>query len=64
MPLGFLKSVRDQATRSANAGRPAAGKAEGKALPERTSVLSDVEALGIGMFWATDIHEQLQRLGA
>ncbi|MFN3865035.1 MAG: putative bifunctional diguanylate cyclase/phosphodiesterase, partial [Erythrobacter sp.] len=62
MPLGFLKSVRDQAKRPANAGKPGASKAEGTVLPERTSVLSDVEALGIGMFWATDAEGRLSFL--
>jgi diguanylate cyclase (GGDEF)-like protein len=43
MPLGFLKSLRQQAP----------------TLPARTSVLSDVEELGIGMFWATDAAGRL-----
>ena len=62
MPLGFLKSVRDQASRSANAGKPAAGSGGGQALPERATVLSDVETLGIGMFWATDAQGRLSFL--
>ncbi|MFN4019599.1 MAG: putative bifunctional diguanylate cyclase/phosphodiesterase [Erythrobacter sp.] len=62
MAFGFLKTGKDQATRLTNAGQPARDKAEGKALPERTSVLSDVEALGIGMFWATDAEGRLSFL--
>ncbi len=62
MPLGFLKSVREQASRSANAVRPAAGSGESQTRPERTTVLSDVEALGIGMFWATDAEGRLSFL--
>lgn len=62
MPLGFLKSVKDQATRSAKGARPAAGSGEGPDLPVRATVLSDVESLGIGMFWATDAEGRLSFL--
>jgi diguanylate cyclase (GGDEF)-like protein len=56
--LGFLKSVRDQA---AQARTPAAAPAPQlpAARPERVSVLSEVEQLGVGMFWATDAHGHL-----
>jgi len=53
MPLGFLKSVKDKSSRSSGAARP---KAVG------AGVLSDVEELGIGMFWATDAEGRLSFL--
>ncbi|WP_086616957.1 putative bifunctional diguanylate cyclase/phosphodiesterase [Erythrobacter tepidarius] len=62
MPLGFLKSVRDQAPRPANTGKSGAGGGEEQSLPERASVLSDIETLGIGMFWATDAQGRLSFL--
>ena len=55
MALGFLKSARDQATQ-ANAPS-SVGSAI--ARPDRAAVLSEVEQLGVGMFWATDAQGRL-----
>ncbi len=58
MPLGFLKSVRDQGRSAAAAATaaavPAAASPASHARPGRATVLGEVEELGIGMFWATD----------
>ncbi len=55
MPLGFLRSGRDQPAQSRSAeGAPA--------RPERVAVLGEVEQLGIGMFWATDAEGRLSFL--
>ncbi len=62
MPLGFLRSVKDQGARSAARGKVSAGNGEALSLPARSAVLSDVEALGIGMFWATDAEGRLSFL--
>jgi len=56
MALGFLRSMRTQAgARRA----PASQLAAATTRPERESVLSQVEELGVGMFWATDADGQL-----
>lgn len=56
MALGFLKSTRD----SAKPGRGrAAEREQAAARPGRVTVLSEVEELGIGMFWATDAEGNL-----
>ncbi|WP_086734150.1 putative bifunctional diguanylate cyclase/phosphodiesterase [Erythrobacter colymbi] len=57
MPLGFRKTVRD----SRNAA-PAANKSPRTPSPDSTSVLGEVEELGIGMFWATDSEGNLSFL--
>jgi hypothetical protein len=49
VPLGFLKSVRDQAAQ-ARMPAPAAASPLPAARPERVSVLSEIEQLGVGMF--------------
>jgi diguanylate cyclase (GGDEF)-like protein len=61
MPLGFLKPGRQQASKSGADAGDAADRAPASAprLPARTSVLSDVEELGVGMFWATDADGRL-----
>ncbi len=59
MALGFLKSVRDQANQAAAASQ---AEASPPPRPERTRVLSDIEELGIGMFWATDSQGNLSFL--
>ncbi|MDZ4139108.1 MAG: EAL domain-containing protein [Erythrobacter sp.] len=56
MALGFFKSVRGQAGQ-AQADVPAPAPCD--ARPERTAVLSDIEELGVGMFWATDADDRL-----
>ncbi|PKP89952.1 MAG: GGDEF domain-containing protein, partial [Alphaproteobacteria bacterium HGW-Alphaproteobacteria-14] len=56
MALGFLKSVRGKASQ-ARADDSATAPCD--ARPERTAVLSDIEELGIGMFWATDADDRL-----
>ena len=59
--MGFLKSVREQA----GAGRaPPSRVTPNAAGPERVSVLSDVEELGVGMFWATDAEGQITFLSS
>jgi diguanylate cyclase (GGDEF)-like protein/PAS domain S-box-containing protein len=64
MALGFLKSVKGQAARSPAVAAPPAGEGEAPApsLYSRADVLSDIEALGIGMFWATDAQGRLSFL--
>jgi diguanylate cyclase (GGDEF)-like protein/PAS domain S-box-containing protein len=57
MPLGFLKSVREQ-----NRSVPEPEVAPPAPRPERTTVLGEVEELGIGMFWATDAQGNLSFL--
>ena len=57
MPLGFGKTLRQ--SRSAAADRRAA---QDVGAPERAVVLSEVEELGIGMFWATDADGNLSFL--
>ena len=61
MPLGFLKSARQQGNRSGASAGSAADDAPFSAqrLPAQTSVLSDIEKLGVGMFWATDADGRL-----
>ncbi|WP_296717943.1 EAL domain-containing protein [Erythrobacter sp.] len=59
MAMGFLKTVRDQASRNGLAKRQSAHAAKMPSLPDRANVLSDVEELGIGMFWATDANGHL-----
>ena len=59
MALGFLKSVREQASQAAAASQ---AEASPPPRPERTRVLSDIEELGIGMFWATDSQGNLSFL--
>lgn len=59
MPLGFLKSVRQMASKPGPASDKAAPGEQPPVLPGRTTVLSDVEELGIGMFWATDSEGRL-----
>jgi diguanylate cyclase (GGDEF)-like protein/PAS domain S-box-containing protein len=56
MALGFFKSVRGQAGQ-AQTDVPAPAPCD--ARPERTAVLSDIEELGVGMFWATDADDRL-----
>lgn len=59
MPLGFLKSMREQA----GAARAlASGETAPAVRPERIAVLSEVEALGVGMFWATDAQGHISFL--
>jgi len=53
VPLGFLRSVRDQ-TAQARTPAPDAAPPAPAPRPERVAVLSEVEQLGVGMFWATD----------
>jgi diguanylate cyclase (GGDEF)-like protein/PAS domain S-box-containing protein len=62
MPLGFLKSRRDPYGDGAAAVANAPPPAPRTARPERTSVLREVEELGIGMFWATDADDVLSFL--
>ena len=57
MPLGFRKTVRE--TRNA---ATAAKKTPRAPSPDSTSVLGEVEELGIGMFWATDPEGNLSFL--
>jgi len=59
MPLGFLKSVRQRASKPAPSGDNESSGEQRPVLPGRTTVLSDVEELGIGMFWATDSEGRL-----
>jgi diguanylate cyclase (GGDEF)-like protein len=61
MALGFLRSGRDQAAAAA-ASKPEGQVAAPAVRPDRTTVLSDVEELGIGMFWATDAEGHLSFL--
>lgn len=56
MALGFLKSAREQPDQ---ARAPTSADALLVVRPERTSVLSEVEQLGVGMFWATDAQGRL-----
>jgi diguanylate cyclase (GGDEF)-like protein/PAS domain S-box-containing protein len=58
MALGFLKSAREQGSKSAKQARGKGG-GQSQGLPARTDILSDVEELGIGMFWATDAEGNL-----
>jgi diguanylate cyclase (GGDEF)-like protein len=66
MPIGFLKSGRQNApARNApGAGAAGEGPAETTLRPARGRVLEDVEQLGIGMFWATDAAGALTFLSA
>lgn len=61
MPLGFLKSSKEHAGKAARSARHAGGKGRDQShcAPVRTDILSDVEELGIGMFWATDAEGHL-----
>ncbi|SHN48319.1 putative bifunctional diguanylate cyclase/phosphodiesterase [Erythrobacter sanguineus] len=59
MPLGFLKSVKQKASTSRPTSANASSVDQPPVLPGRTTVLSDVEELGIGMFWATDSEGRL-----
>jgi diguanylate cyclase (GGDEF)-like protein/PAS domain S-box-containing protein len=61
MALGFLKSVREQANQTA-AAASSSSEASPPPRPERARVLSDIEELGIGMFWATDPQGNLSFL--
>jgi diguanylate cyclase (GGDEF)-like protein/PAS domain S-box-containing protein len=62
MALGFLKSVKQHTSRAAAAKTPSPADDQTPERPGRTSVLSDVEELGIGMFWATDADGRLSFL--
>jgi diguanylate cyclase (GGDEF)-like protein/PAS domain S-box-containing protein len=57
MPIGFLKSPREPS-------RPARDVQDAAPAPRplRSDVLSEVEELGIGMFWATDADGSLSFL--
>ncbi len=57
MALGFLKSAREQAAQAS-----AIAAALPAPRPDRAAVLSEVEQLGIGMFWATDAEGHLSFL--
>ena len=57
MPLGFRKALRDNRNAAAAAGDAARAPNHDRAL-----VLGEVEALGIGMFWATDAEGNLSFL--
>ncbi|HSF12777.1 MAG TPA: diguanylate cyclase, partial [Erythrobacter sp.] len=59
MPLGFLRSVRDQVTQQR---APESAAPMPPARPDRVAVLGEVEQLGIGMFWATDAEGNLSFL--
>ena len=56
MALGFLKSAREP---SGGQRATASSVAASTARPDRASVLGEVEELGIGMFWATDVAGQI-----
>ncbi|OBV11365.1 putative bifunctional diguanylate cyclase/phosphodiesterase [Erythrobacter dokdonensis] len=56
MAMGFLKSVKQQVGRQGPARR---GPGDTASRSSRIAVLNDVEALGIGMFWATDAEGRL-----
>ena len=54
MPLGFLKSVKEQASKTAS---PSENRGVGRRSATRANhakMLSEIEEMGIGMFWATD----------
>jgi diguanylate cyclase (GGDEF)-like protein/PAS domain S-box-containing protein len=57
MPLGFLKSAREPKRPAPNEQNPVAAS-----RPDRAVVLGEVEELGIGMFWATDVEGHLSFL--
>ncbi|MFM7377556.1 MAG: diguanylate cyclase domain-containing protein, partial [Erythrobacter sp.] len=59
MPLGFRKNLRE----SRNAASES-GAADHSGAPDRAVVLGEVEALGIGMFWATDAEGNLSFLSS
>lgn len=54
MPIGFRRTARDVA--------PDRRSAPPSATPNGTTVLGEVEELGVGMFWATDPHGNLSFL--
>jgi diguanylate cyclase (GGDEF)-like protein/PAS domain S-box-containing protein len=54
MALGFRKSGRET-----KGTQPGARVAAPGGAPERSTVLGEVEELGIGMFWATDAEDRL-----
>jgi len=56
MALGIFRSVRGKAAQ-AQAAVPATAPCDVR--PERTAVLSEIEELGVGMFWATDADGRL-----
>ena len=57
MPLGFRKA--SSSPRGQASGRRSAGS---RGAPDRGAVLSEVEELGVGMFWATDAEGNLSFL--
>ncbi len=57
MPLGFRKASSNP--RGQASGRRSAGS---RGAPDRGAVLSEVEELGVGMFWATDAEGNLSFL--
>ena len=59
MALGFLKSVKQQGRRSSPSKGASSGSDHAAPRPARIDVLSEVEQLGIGMFWATDADGRL-----
>jgi hypothetical protein len=62
MAMGFLKSVKQQVTRSGPAKGVTSAREPSGSRPGRIDVLNDVEQLGIGMFWATDAEGRLSFL--
>jgi diguanylate cyclase (GGDEF)-like protein len=58
MPLGFLKSVKDQAGTAAPSENRGVGR-RSASRPGHAKVLSEIEEMGIGMFWATDAEGRL-----
>ena len=59
MPLGFRKTLRETMNPA-----PDRRAVERTSAPDRSVVLSEVEELGIGMFWATDADGNLSFLSS
>ena len=59
MPLGFRKTLRETMNSA-----PDRRAVERTSAPDRSVVLSEVEELGIGMFWATDADGNLSFLSS
>lgn len=59
MPLGFRKTLRETMNPA-----PDRRAVERISVPDRSVVLSEVEELGIGMFWATDADGNLSFLSS
>lgn len=59
MALGFRKSVKGQSPKPAAASQPSAQVGAAPSFLPAASVLSEIEALGIGIFWASDAEGRL-----